>query len=124
MYCDCEKPRVGGYPRLVKARKPHKCCECHQKILSGQEYCRIDGIWEEPASFCLCVSCQELGEKLRQDGGCFGYGELEDYIFESELVDTGDDEIAQGRNCAIATTVPWLARSHGRFHLVKAGGDV
>lgn len=121
IYCDCEGPKVGGYLRLVKARKPHKCCDCKRAIEKGEEYCRVTGIWDEPLTFKVCASCEEVRRRLQEndDECCVAYGELEEYILNSELVDKGDDEIAQGRYCAIATTVPWLKMSHGRFQLVK-----
>lgn len=118
MHCEIQNPKAGGHPRLVKATKRHICRECCRDIQPGEKYYRVDGVWEKPATFYFCVTCQKLIEKLRNEGFEFAYGELNLVCFHY-FSDMGDDAIAKGRYCAIATTVPWLKRSNGRFELVE-----
>lgn len=43
------------------ARKDHKCCECHRKILKGEKYLYSSGIWDgEPDSYKQCSICGEV----------------------------------------------------------------
>jgi hypothetical protein len=46
---------------VVKARKPHRCCECRQVIQPGIQYERVsmlyDGEWQR---YDTCESCMEI----------------------------------------------------------------
>lgn len=55
----CEMPSV--YSRKhPKARKPHKCCECHGVIQQGETYYRHWGVWDDPETFKVCDDCEAL----------------------------------------------------------------
>lgn len=44
-----------------KARKEHKCCECHSAIKSGSNYIYSHGIWEgESFDYKQCLICSEV----------------------------------------------------------------
>lgn len=44
-----------------KARKAHKCCECHGVISKGEIYHRHSGIWDgEPGRWKRCTDCEDL----------------------------------------------------------------
>ena len=47
--------------RIRTARKPHKCCECHNTIKQCEKYTFTSGVWDgEPASFKTCQNCWEI----------------------------------------------------------------
>ncbi len=47
--------------RLVVARKQHKCCECGEDILPGQQYEVVVGKWDgEFSTYKTCSVCLEL----------------------------------------------------------------
>jgi hypothetical protein len=65
--------------KIVKARKPHKCCECFEPINVGDEYQYIFGVWDgEPSSYHTCEKCDDLRESLTALGFCMYYGELQE----------------------------------------------
>ncbi len=68
--------------KMVKARKPHNCCECRRIIASGEMYERVnlcsEGGWSE---FKTCIGCK----RLRDDMACGGA-----FLFE------GLDQAVQG----------------------------
>lgn len=46
--------------RTVKARKPHRCCECRCAIVIGEMHEVVSGIWDgEPERFRTCLPCVE-----------------------------------------------------------------
>jgi len=46
---------------MPKARKQHKCCECHSQIDKGEQYWRIDGKWDgEFTSYKMCLVCETI----------------------------------------------------------------
>lgn len=48
-----------------RAKKEHKCCECHGMIAPGETYHRISGVWDGSAStFKRCQVCQEIAEAI------------------------------------------------------------
>ncbi len=57
--------------KLVRARKPHRCCECRREIKPGSRYETAFGIWEGEASrFATCLLCYDLR-------GCVTAAEIE-----------------------------------------------
>ena len=50
--------------KIVTARKEHQCCECHRKIMLGEEYENVNGKWDfgfETDKTCLdCVSLRDV----------------------------------------------------------------
>ncbi len=59
--CSCDYD--GDYPAFysesrVRARKPHKCCECSGVIGRGETYRRATGCWDGRVStFKTCADC-------------------------------------------------------------------
>ena len=69
-----EQPKVFS-TKEVKARKAHKCCECHVEIKKCDTYQYSKGIWDEPASYKQCARCAEIFiEATRIDAEHFGDG--------------------------------------------------
>ena len=59
-------------PRLCtetfpKAKKSHTCCECGSTISPGEKYERIDGLWDDFATFKTCWFCRDVREQARVD---------------------------------------------------------
>jgi len=51
-----------------KARKAHRCCECHSMIQPGEHYHVHKGIWDgEPAEFKVCPECEQLRAEADQN---------------------------------------------------------
>lgn len=69
-----------------KARKQHKCCECHHEINIGEHYEYSSGIWDgEPSSYKTCASCVEVRDiyvSLPENETCC-FGELACEISDS-----------------------------------------
>jgi hypothetical protein len=68
-----------------KARKPHKCSECHRIIQPGEKYERFSGKFDG-SLFCLktCLQCAEIRDAFNCDGGAIVDGlwsEMEDLVF-------------------------------------------
>lgn len=72
-----------------KARKEHKCCECHNVIQKGAIYIYCSGIWEgSPDSFKTCERCDRVRTlaikkyppDFEEEGPAFG--QLKEYIRE------------------------------------------
>jgi len=66
---------------LVRARKPHRCCECHETIPVGVQYQRVAGksdgrIW----TATTCASCTEIRKAFVC--GTWTFGELWESIQE------------------------------------------
>ncbi|MGB3203586.1 MAG: hypothetical protein WBB28_01220 [Crinalium sp.] len=117
--CDATPPDLYN-SKIVKVRKPHRCCECAVQIEKGQECEKVDGLWEGSFStLYTCLQCKELwgylGEK--EMDCCMEHGILYEEIFA--LFPEDDD--AQGRYCEFyALELPWLKpRVDGRFQLAK-----
>jgi hypothetical protein len=72
--------------KVVKARKPHKCCECRRPISAGSHYRKETGKFDgEIFSFETCMVCDELKRCLSCDGPppafeCL-WEEIVDYVF-------------------------------------------
>jgi hypothetical protein len=73
--CDCSAGDAGDYTqfqetRTVKARKPHECCECGERINPGEYYTRDFIVAEDqPNVFITCIPCT----RIREDYCPFGY---------------------------------------------------
>jgi len=84
MECIIEHP-AKVYTRVTrKARKAHRCCECHGVIKPGERYEHARGIWEWGAeSYKTCADCVYLwGESTQECGN--GYRihlGLEDHLY-------------------------------------------
>jgi hypothetical protein len=75
-YCDCDSYDAASpefcnitYP---KAKKPHRCDECHGPIFVGEKYRRLAGKWEgEFMVLCECPACSELRQWAEISKPCF-----------------------------------------------------
>jgi len=53
----------------VRARKAHRCCECHDTIAIGQTYERMTGKWDGVVkTHKTCLACAEVRNTLCCDG--------------------------------------------------------
>ena len=85
MNCDCsididEGPEFST-EKIIKARTPHKCCECKQEIKPGEIYERVTGKWDgELSTINTCLICS----RIRQDYCSHGYefGGLREALWE------------------------------------------
>ena len=60
-YCDYGEGPEMMTEKTVKARKAHKCTECHGTIAPGEAYLNTWGIWEgEAHTFKRCADCIDL----------------------------------------------------------------
>ena len=63
----CEIAEVYGH-KLRKARKEHKCCECHGKINKGEQYHYHHGIFDgETCDYKVCLDCELLRAECDKD---------------------------------------------------------
>jgi hypothetical protein len=67
--------------KTVKARKPHKCCECSDQINTGDSYELVRGRWEEDwATYRTCQPCATIRADMF---GCgFYYGGLAELLWD------------------------------------------
>lgn len=62
--------------RFVRARIPHKCCECRRTIIPGFQYQKVTGKWEGYFNeHHTCMDCWNIREAFRCGGG-FIFGQL------------------------------------------------
>ena len=70
---DCD-----GYPefsnlQIGKARKPYKCCECHDVIAVGDRYERITSKYDgEFCSYKTCMGCADIRKSFSPHGMTIG----------------------------------------------------
>lgn len=66
---------------MRRARKVHRCCECHEDIRVGDQYEEVTGRWDGKMDrFRTCLSCQFIRDRYCPDG--FEYGGLFEQIEE------------------------------------------
>ena len=60
--CECYDNVPDFYDAsIVKARKPHRCCECLREIELGERYERASGKWDgDFETFATCGTCLDL----------------------------------------------------------------
>jgi len=96
-----------------KAKKVHKCCECHGEIPIGEIYNLHHGIWNhEPASYKVCRDCDALRDECDKDAMAdeiTPFGGLSDTVIELSDHDIvlRFIEIKKKRNAVIPD---WLSR--------------
>jgi glutaredoxin len=79
--CDCDDnpAKVYGYVTR-KARKPHRCSECHRVIAKGEVYEEHSGLWREGGweTFRWCQHCSAAQKILDREiyGFCFCFSAL------------------------------------------------
>jgi hypothetical protein len=63
----CETPDCYGRKER-KARKAHRCCECHGTIQPGEKYHYHHGVWDgEAKGFKVCIDCDALRAECDRD---------------------------------------------------------
>jgi hypothetical protein len=78
---------------IVKAKKEHKCCECHDKISVGEKYERVKGKWGgEFSTFKTCLICKSIREDYCPVG--WEYGGLRETLYECLGLDYVTGQIA------------------------------
>lgn len=69
---DCDAVPDVYTEKMVMARKEHVCCECGDKIATGEIYQRAWGIWRSgPATYKTCRLCAKIRDDFCQEGWCF-----------------------------------------------------
>lgn len=77
MTCNCsvdwyDQPELYRV-KTITARKPHRCCECHQEIAPGQRYELVDGKWAgQWGHFATCEPCARIRDDYCPDGSVLG----------------------------------------------------
>tara|TARA_R110001606_G_scaffold379922_1_gene540169 strand:- start:390 stop:725 length:336 start_codon:yes stop_codon:yes gene_type:complete len=70
---------------ICKARKAHKCCECHVVINIGDQYQYSSGVWDgEPDDYKQSLGCGEIFDAVTRDGGEVCFTHLRDFLFDSD----------------------------------------
>lgn len=70
-YCDFDPPDVYIITRPT-ARKRHCCYECGRTIAPGEQYERVNAVWDGTAdSFKTCPHCLHLREYVTAHVPCF-----------------------------------------------------
>lgn len=72
--------------RMVRARKTHKCCECHSDILIGEMYNSFTGLWDDFGTWKTCFHCLPLRDEVNKTLKCYDrlcFGELENYMYRN-----------------------------------------
>jgi hypothetical protein len=90
LMCNCSTDDF-DYPdfythKTVKARKPHKCCECQDEINPGEKYELVKGKWcGRIDSFKTCLPCVHIRSDYCPDG--FLHGGLWEALHECLGID-------------------------------------
>lgn len=85
--CDCERPEFFDVQE-PKARREHRCCECHRAIQPGETYCVSSGKWDgQFDSFKQCHECATLFVSFGRysdasDDCCVSFGGLWESVSE------------------------------------------
>lgn len=54
---------------IVKAKKQHTCCECHEPIPKGEKYENVVGLYDGVFTrFKTCIPCVSIRTKYCPDG--------------------------------------------------------
>lgn len=70
-------------PKLRRARKPHKCMECHRVIQAKEQYEHMVYKWDgEIVNRKLCLHCRVAENWLEKECHGFLYGRVQEDIVE------------------------------------------
>ena len=59
--------------KMVKARKEHKCCECHEPIKPGNIYELVKGLWQgDWGTYKTCRVCAQIRKDFMSCGWIYG----------------------------------------------------
>lgn len=82
---DFDGPNDFSSVAIVRARKDHRCCECHQVIAKGSQYHRFSGKFDgDMFTETTCLPCSEIREAFSCGGWVAGalWEEMNDRGFE------------------------------------------
>lgn len=66
-----------------RAKKPHRCGECHRTIEPGEHYERVTGLWEgELVTHKTCLQCCSVREWLANVCSGWVYSEVAEELLE------------------------------------------
>lgn len=77
MECSCVYSGVDEYAEVYrskfqKAKRNYQCCECREKILAGEKYEYVFGVWDGgPGTYRTCKHCLSMREQFFCDGWHF-----------------------------------------------------
>lgn len=86
MYGGCCSIEVDELPefhvvKTVKARKPHKCCECGAEIKPWDQYESVHAKWDgQVSTIKTCILCAKIRDEYCSGG--FEYGGLRETLCE------------------------------------------
>ena len=69
---------------MRRARKQHKCCECRELIVAGDQYEDVSGCWDgDFNTHKTCLLCVEIRAAFSDGQWVFGYiwQDLRDHFF-------------------------------------------
>lgn len=93
-YSDYDSPSIYR-AETIKARKIHKCCECHSVIEPGQRYERVTGLWEgQFDTIHTCLSCVAIRKQYCPHG--FLHEGLRETLIECLDLDYLDPDYGHG----------------------------
>jgi hypothetical protein len=84
--CVCDHVSPTLYEsRVVKTRKPHRCCECDLEIPTGSQAQKTDGLWDgDFSTVYTCLKCQKIWDYIFENPEleclCLVHGEMYDAI--------------------------------------------
>lgn len=84
-YCDYDQPSFWSQS-FPKARKEHSCEECGRKILPGETYEYVSGLWDDWFdTFKTCQHCVDIRTFVKNSVPCFcwAHGNLMDDVKET-----------------------------------------
>lgn len=72
--CNCDyDPPTFYESRTVRARKPHRCCECLRTIEKGESHEYAKGLWHGRfKNFRTCQTCLAIVKAAEVSCYCFG----------------------------------------------------
>jgi hypothetical protein len=86
-YCDYE-PATAYVKSWHRARKQHKCYECHRAINAGEQYEKVWAVWDGSVGVVkTCTRCLDLREYIEAHVPCFciGHGNVNEDAIETAI---------------------------------------
>lgn len=126
-YCDFDSDYRGfQVERIRKARKPHKCCECHGAVQPGERYERVVGCYEGDFwESVTCARCLDIRRWIKNQIPCFCwlYGEMLDKAKQTVVAayQIAPEEV-RGLFMGLCRRLIALDRHNGRSGMNLRGG--
>lgn len=97
--------------KTVRARKPHKCIECGDKIPVGAEYERVTANWDGAFdTIHTCLACRDIRVGLSCDGSWMHYAlwdDIDEILPELTMACIGKVPSAAGREKLLQRWQEW-----------------